>query len=82
MSARSVASSPASKRLGSAAHQVYLYYQAERRSAEVNETFLELVAEGLTREELARNIERRPSLWDRFSGWLDRLPSKSAVSPS
>ena len=82
MSTSSIVSASASKRPGSAAHQVYLYYQAERRSAEVNETFLELVADGLTREELARNIERRPALWSRFSGWLDRLPSKSAVVSS
>lgn len=68
--------------------QVDFYYQAVRRVAEVNKTFLELVNDGMTREELARNIERRPALWSRFSNWLDKLPqseksrSPTIVSPS
>lgn len=57
------------------ATQVQMYYAAERRAAEVNATFLDLVKEGLTREELARNIERRPSLWSRYQHWLPHLPS-------
>jgi hypothetical protein len=60
----------------SAAQQVAMYYSAERKSAEVSETFLELVKDGLTREELARNIERRPSLWARYEHWLPHLPSQ------
>ena len=56
--------------------QVQMYYAAEHRSAEVSETFLELVKDGLTREDLARNIERRPSLWARFEHWLPHLPSQ------
>jgi hypothetical protein len=52
----------------------------ERQSFEVNELFLEFVRDGLTREELARNIERRPALWRRFEGWLDKLPSSSPVA--
>jgi hypothetical protein len=59
-----------------AATQVQMYYAAERRAGEVNETFLELVKDGLTREELARNIERRPSLWRRFEHWVPHLPSR------
>ena len=58
-----------------AAQQVAMFYKAERKSAEVNETFLELVKSGLTREELARCIERRPSLWKRYEHWLPHLPS-------
>lgn len=54
--------------------QEQMYYDAERRSAELNLQFLEFVKDGLTREELARNIERRPSLWGRFESWLDKLP--------
>lgn len=54
-----------------------LYYQAVRRAAEVDKTFLEFVEDGMTREELARNIERRPQLWGRFSNWLDKLPSSA-----
>lgn len=60
------------------ATQVQLFYQAHRRLADANEAFLELVRDGMTREELARNIERRPSLWQRYANWLDRLPSSSA----
>jgi len=55
--------------------QVQMFYQAQRRIAEINEQFMEFVRGGMTREELARNIERRPSLWSRFSGFLTTLPS-------
>lgn len=41
-----------------------------------NRLFLDMVRDGLTREELAANIRRRPQLWDRWSGWLDKLPSE------
>lgn len=54
--------------------QLQLFYQAERNIAGGNETFLELVKDGLTRGELARNIERRPELWGRFAGFLKALP--------
>jgi hypothetical protein len=47
--------------------------------AEVNTTFLALVHEGMTREELQTNIARRPLLWERFSGWLNKLPSSNAA---
>lgn len=53
-----------------------MYYEAERKAAEVSLLFIELVEDGMTREELARNIERRPVLWARFSSWLEKLPSK------
>ena len=56
--------------------QMQMYYAASRQVAETNNAFLELVKEGLTREELARNIERRPALWQRFENWLPVLPSK------
>jgi len=54
--------------------QIQLYYAAERRSAELNEQFLWLVKNGMTRQDLSRNIERRPELWGRFSNWLEVLP--------
>lgn len=50
------------------------YYDAVRASTEVNLLFLQFVKEGMTKDQLRRNIERRPSLWGRFSGWLDKLP--------
>jgi hypothetical protein len=54
-----------------------MFYRAQRNIAEVNETFLQLVKDGMTREDLKRNIERRPELWSRFESWLDKLPSDS-----
>jgi hypothetical protein len=54
--------------------QAALYYSAVRHAAEVNLLFLELVMDGLTREELITNIRRRPALWQRFETWLEYLP--------
>lgn len=59
--------------------QTQMFYAEQRKIAETNSTFLELVRDGMTREELKRNIERRPSLWSRFEGFLDKLPSESPV---
>jgi hypothetical protein len=58
--------------------QEQLFYKAHRQIADANETFLELVKDGMTREELQRNIERRPALWSRYSHWLPNLPSRAA----
>lgn len=60
--------------------QQQFFYQAQRNIGGTNELLMELVREGMTREELARNIERRPSLWERYGGFLDVLPS-SATQP-
>lgn len=59
-----------------------MYYAAERKSAERNATFMELVnhpTNPLTREDMARNIERRPALWSRYAGFMDQLPNKESV---
>jgi len=53
--------------------QVQMYYNAERKSAELNQVFLFLVKDGMTRQELETNINRRPALWGRFSNWLSVL---------
>jgi hypothetical protein len=53
--------------------QVQMYYNAERKSAELNQAFLFLVKDGMTRQELETNINRRPALWSRFSNWLSVL---------
>ena len=56
------------------------YYDAERMAADVNEAFLHMVnhpTNPLTREDLIANIARRPGLWSRFSGWIDKLPSRA-----
>ena len=55
--------------------QLQMFYAEQRKIAEANETFLFMVKEGMTREELAKCIERRPALWQRFENWLDKLPS-------
>lgn len=57
--------------------QLQMFYAAHRQVAETNNTFLEMVKEGMTREELAKCIERRPALWQRFENWLDKLPSQA-----
>ena len=57
--------------------QEQMYWKAHDRIAGQNEMFLLLVDEGMTREELEKNIERRPALWGRFSGWLEKLPSST-----
>lgn len=51
------------------------FYSAAENAANGNQTFLMFVSEGLTRSELAKLIEKRPSLYRRFSGWLDKLPA-------
>ena len=56
--------------------QEQLFRDAQNRSAGVDHLFLDLVSDGLTREELQKNIDRRPELWGRFSNWLEQLPSK------
>ena len=59
--------------------QVQMFYQEHRNISTVNDDFMWLVKNGLTREDLARCIERRPSLWQRFEGFLDKLPSRNVV---
>lgn len=55
-------------------YQEFLYYKAWRQMTDSNDTFLELVADGLTKRELAKNIERRPEVWKRFEGFMAHLP--------
>ena len=55
--------------------QAQHFYTATENAQKGNETFLMLVREGLTRNELERLIEKRPSLYRRFAGWLDKLPA-------
>lgn len=59
--------------------QLQIFYEEQRKIGETSKTFLALVEDGMTREELARNIERRPSLWGRFAGFLDQLPSGASA---
>lgn len=56
--------------------QHQMFYAAQRDVATVNSDFMWLVKNGLTREDLASCIQKRPSLWQRFEGFLDKLPSR------
>lgn len=60
--------------------QAQMFYAASRANAGRDETFMELVnhpTNPLTREDLEANIARRPALWERYAGWLDKLPSRA-----
>jgi hypothetical protein len=46
-----------------------IYDEVSRKSAEANETFLEMLPT-MKRHELEQLIKKRPSLWGRFSGYL------------
>lgn len=59
--------------------QIQMFYQEQRRVADATEAFLFLVANGLTRQDLATNITRRPSLWGRCANWLAVLPSNEEL---
>lgn len=59
-------------------NQKQIYSKERVKLAEADKLFLEMVAGGMTREELAVNIKRRPSLWGRYSHWLDKLPRAGA----
>lgn len=51
------------------------YSLVHKKLAEQNELFLYFVNTGMTREDLATNIARRPHVWGKFEHWLDKLPS-------
>ena len=57
--------------------QIQLFYQEQRKLADLNHLFMMMVNDGLTKKELAINIHRRPELWSRFENWLDKLPAGS-----
>lgn len=59
--------------------QLQMFYEEQRKISDTNQTFMDLVRDGLTQEELRRNIERRPFLWSRFANWLDKLPSNNLM---
>lgn len=63
--------------------QAQHYELSWRKLAEANAEFMELVNHStnpLTREDLETNIKRRPSLWGRYAGFLDTLPSRESLS--
>ncbi|WP_163056833.1 hypothetical protein [Acidithiobacillus ferrooxidans] len=55
--------------------QTSMYYDAVRHLGERDAVFMEIFQDGLTRQDLATNIERRPSYWGRYAGFFQFLPS-------
>lgn len=56
-----------------------LFYAASRSAADTDKLFSDLVihpTNPLTREDLEANIARRPALWSRYAGFLEKLPSR------
>lgn len=53
--------------------QEQLYRQAERLSAECNQVFMEMIKgeHAITKKELRALIAKRPSLWGRYSAYLE-----------
>ena len=63
--------------------QLQMFEQARRRIAALNSIFMELVnckENPLTREDLEALIRKRPESYGRFSGFLDKLPSRASLN--
>lgn len=59
--------------------QMQRYEQARRFNAGLDRIFMDMVkADDISREELQALIARRPAVYERFSGWVAMLPSRSA----
>lgn len=54
--------------------QLQIFYEEQRKIADADHLFMELVRDGLTRAELQAAINRRPALWERYENWLPVLP--------
>lgn len=53
-----------------------MYQHWARRRTECHLLFLEMVEDGMTKQELERLIKLRPTLWGFYKAWLDRLPEE------
>ena len=55
--------------------QIQLYTEACRNNAGRDAMFLELLQGNhpITKAELKHNIAKRPEIWARYAGWLERL---------
>ena len=56
--------------------QMQVYEKTSKAIADGNQTFLEMVqhpTNPLTRRDLEALIARRPHVWGRFEGWLEKL---------
>lgn len=57
--------------------QADMYYAAERRSADLNDAFMEMVkhpTNPMTKRDLAALIAKRPHVYARFAGFMTQLP--------
>lgn len=55
--------------------QYQFYCEAEARSGRLNEAFADLMRnQDITRSELQALIAKRPEVYGRFAGYLDKLP--------
>jgi hypothetical protein len=54
--------------------QYQMFHEEQRKIADADHLFMELVRDGLTRAELQAAINRRPALWERYENWLPVLP--------
>jgi hypothetical protein len=64
--------------------QAQIYEIERRKIASLNEAFMDLVnhpTNPMTREDLKALIIKRPERYERFSGFLDKLPSTTAAGP-
>lgn len=59
--------------------QKAMFYKSSRYTSELTELIGEMVDSGLTKEELAKNIERRPELWGKWEYLMDSLPSAGSL---
>ena len=62
--------------------QKSMFYNAERRTGENDELFMGFIRDGLTRQELAVNIERRASHWASYASYFRSLPSSPMRDPT
>jgi hypothetical protein len=60
--------------ISTAEGQLAVYYENVRKQSGADQTFLHLVQTGMTKRDLKRLIERRPSLWARYENWMNKLP--------
>jgi hypothetical protein len=61
--------------------QTQMYYEAESRSGQLNELFMDMVREGdMTQEDLDALIVKRPHVYGRFSGLRDKLPRRPVAT--
>lgn len=59
--------------------QLQMFYEAHRKIADLNNTFMELIrhpTNPMTREDLKALIAKRPYVYGRFAGFLDKLEKK------